>query len=216
MELKGKKINFLGDSITEGHGTSGKDATFWSVIGKRTEATVRGYGIGGTRIAPQHDPNSDHTDDDYVRRADTMDADADIVVVFGGTNDYGHGDAPFGHMSDREPTTFYGSMHTLCRKLIARYPEAVIVFLTPTHRLQEERLINERGIRNVATLDEYADAIREVAAYYGLPVMDMRRVSGIQPDVEEIRIRFIPDGLHPNDAGHLLMANRLQAFLESL
>ena len=28
MELKGKKINFLGDSITEGHGTSDWETKF--------------------------------------------------------------------------------------------------------------------------------------------------------------------------------------------
>ena len=35
MELKGKKIAFLGDSITEGCGTSSIDKTFWSVIAQR-------------------------------------------------------------------------------------------------------------------------------------------------------------------------------------
>ncbi len=216
MELKGKKVCFLGDSITEGHGTSGKEYTFWSLIGKRTGAEVFGYGIGGSRIAPQRDQNSDHLNDDFVRRADTMIPDADVIVIFGGTNDYGHGDAPFGWMSDREPDTFYGALHTLCRKLMTRYPGAVIVFMTPLHRLEEERLINERGVRNVATLDEYADAIREVAGYYGCPVADTRVISGIQPAVEANCARFIPDGLHPNDAGHILLADRLQAFLEAL
>ena len=53
MELKGKKIAFLGDSITEGCGTSSIDKTFWSIIAQRTGAECFGYGIGGTRIAPQ-------------------------------------------------------------------------------------------------------------------------------------------------------------------
>ncbi len=38
-----------------------------------------------------------------------MDNDADIIIVFGGTNDFGNGDAPFGEMSDRTPYTFYGA-----------------------------------------------------------------------------------------------------------
>lgn len=40
-----------------------------------------------------------------------MDNDADIIIVFGGTNDFGNGDAPFGEMSDRTPYTFYGRIN---------------------------------------------------------------------------------------------------------
>ena len=28
--------------------------------------------------------------------------------------------------------------------------------------------------------------------------------------------KYMPDGLHPNDAGHVLIANKLQKFLENL
>jgi lysophospholipase L1-like esterase len=27
---------------------------------------------------------------------------------------------------------------------------------------------------------------------------------------------YVPDGLHPNDAGHAILANKLRAFLEQL
>ena len=110
MELKNKKINFLGDSITEGHGTSAKDKIYWSLIGKNEGATVRGYGIGGTRFAKQTKPSENPLFDlDFCTRAVEMDPDADIVVVFGGTNDYGHGDAPIGTPADRTNDTFYGA-----------------------------------------------------------------------------------------------------------
>lgn len=53
MELKGKVINFLGDSITEGHGTSDKAYRFTSLIQNSTGAICNNYGISGTRIAKQ-------------------------------------------------------------------------------------------------------------------------------------------------------------------
>ena len=46
-----------------------------------------------------------------------MDERADAVVVFGGTNDFGHGDAPLGKPSDRDPSTFYGACHYLMNGL---------------------------------------------------------------------------------------------------
>ena len=49
MELKGIKINFLGDSITEGHGTSAPENTFCMLIEREYEAICQNYGIGGTR-----------------------------------------------------------------------------------------------------------------------------------------------------------------------
>ena len=97
MNLQGKKINFLGDSITEGHGTSGEACFFTTLIARETGAVCRNYGIGGTRIARQTIPSEKPRHDlDFPGRVDEMDPDADIVVVFGGTNDFGHGDAPLG------------------------------------------------------------------------------------------------------------------------
>ena len=218
MELKGKKINFLGDSITEGHGTTGPAAFFSTLIAEKYGALCRNYGIGGTRIARQHTPSANLIwDDDFCHRAEAMDPDADLIVVFGGTNDFGHGDAPLGTFSDRSVYTFYGALHTLYTTLITRYPEAPIVILTPLHRITEDNL---RGDGNkeadVADLKTYVNIIREVAEYYSLPVLDLYAESGLQPKVPVIQEKFVPDGLHPNDAGHRVLAEKIGAFLERL
>ncbi len=220
MELKGRKINFLGDSITEGVGTSGQEHIFWNVLGKTTGATVRGYGISGSRIARQWHPENpeDRHERWFVTRVPEMDPDADVIVVFGGTNDWGHGDAPLGTFADRTDDTFYGAMHNLCLALLEKYPAAVIIFMTPLHRYRATECphVNDRGKRRDHTLDDYRRAIKEVAGYYGLPVLELEKITGIQPAVEHMAKRYMPDGLHPNDAGHAVMAARLQGFLESL
>ena len=59
MNLKGSKINFLGDSITEGHGTSATEKRFTDLVAQRYGAECRNYGIGGTRIALQHTPSAE-------------------------------------------------------------------------------------------------------------------------------------------------------------
>ena len=100
MDIRNKKINFLGDSITEGHGCSSPEKCFASLIARDHGAVCRNYGIGGTRIARQKQPSENPKHDlDFVGRYDKMDPDADIVAVFGGTNDFGHGDAPMGTMA---------------------------------------------------------------------------------------------------------------------
>ncbi|MCQ2446426.1 MAG: SGNH/GDSL hydrolase family protein [Clostridia bacterium] len=217
MELKGKKINFLGDSITEGVGLSADDKHFFDVLKRRAGlAEARNYGISGTRIARQQSPTVDNPrfDLDYCSRVDEMDADADAIVVFGGTNDFGHGDAPIGHPDDRTPDTFYGAMHTLIRKLLARYPQSEIVFMTPLHRADET--CGKADPSLYGDLIDYVDIIREICEIYSIPVLDLYASAGICPAVEISRVTYCPDGLHPNDLGHERIAGRLESFLRAL
>lgn len=218
MELKNKKIAFLGDSITEGHGVENLDNLYWKRIEARAGAQCFGYGIGGTRLAPQHTPSpKEKWDKQFITRVEDMIPDADIVVVFGGTNDFGHGDALFGDLYDNDPETFCGAVHELCTTLIERYPSSQLVFLTPLHRLDENDLsFNELGQRRLASLETYVDAIIEIAAYYAIPTLDLYRTSGLQPAVPIIQELYVPDGLHPNDAGHEKIADKVYGFLASL
>ena len=216
MELQGKKAVFLGDSITAGSGVQNPENNYWKTFGRLSGATCAGFGISGHRIADHHgEETGSYTP--FSNRVELMDEDADIVVVFGGTNDYGHGDAPFGCFSDRTVETFYGAVHVLCQKLIERYPAAQIVFMTPLHRLNEDGSgYNDRNERHIGSLEDYVDIISEVCAYYAIPVLDLFRTSGLQPAVPVIRERYMPDGLHPNDAGAEIVARKLLGFLKAL
>ena len=216
MELKGTKINFLGDSITEGAGTSSPDRMFTMLIEREYGAICQNYGIGGTRIARQKTATVEKWDRDFISRVPEMDADADIVVVFGGTNDFGHGDAPLGTMSDRTPYTFYGALHCLYTALTEKYPDVPVVILTPLHRLNEDSPKGDNKPAPVGTLKEYVNIIREVAEYYSFPVLDLYKESGLQPKVPVIQQKYIPDGLHPNDDGNAILAHKIARFLEML
>lgn len=69
---------------------------------------MRNYGIGGTRIARQNAADEFEKRGNFCDRMRNME-DSDVMVVFGGTNDFGHGDAPMGEFSDRDDRTFYGA-----------------------------------------------------------------------------------------------------------
>ena len=212
MNLQGLKINFLGDSITEGHGCSSVEKQFTSLISAQYGAVTRCYGIGGTRLAKQTKPSDNPRHDlDFPSRVAEMDPDADLIVVFGGTNDFGHGDAPFGEFSDRTADTFCGALHVLYTALLEKYPDKQIMVMTPLHR-SSENIPNMHG----KVLAEYVDMIRKAAEYYSLPVLDLWAVSGIQPAVPVMKEKYMPDGLHPNDAGHVILTNKIAKFIENL
>ena len=214
MDLSNKTIAFLGDSITEGSGASHPDYQYVDVFSRITNSNVINYGISGTRFAPQITPSAEpNFDKDFISRVPEMEKDVDIVVVFGGTNDFGHGDAPFGHLSDTEPKSFCGSCDYLMRILIEKYPSKPIVFITPLHRLTEGHLINELGIAR-KSLAEYVSVIRKKAEKYSIPILDLFATSGMQPNIEAQNALYFADGLHPNDKGHEKLAEKIKAFLE--
>ncbi len=209
MKLEGRKANFLGDSITFGRRIENPEDIYWNVLKRECGlAEARGYGIRGTTIAVQLALDEPHWSQNFISRVDEMDEDADLIVVFGGTNDFGHGDSILGQMGDHSPYTFHGACYTLMKKLLIKYPTADIVFLTP---LQRE--IEERGGRR---LSDFVKAIKEEAEYFGFPVVDLYATSGIQPQIKAIRELYCPDGLHPNEAGHRRIYSRLRGVLETL
>ena len=215
MELKGLKVNFLGDSITEGAGASSPEHNYVNVFARKTGAIVRNYGIGGTRIAPQSKENFGPS---FVDRAPDMDPDADLIVVFGGTNDFGHGDAPFGNVDeiwDRDKSTFCGAMRALLTELAEKFPTTRVVVLTPLHRCSEMVTTNEIGLP-CHILHDYVEAERRICEYYSVPVLDLWSVSGIQPCIPASKKQYTADGLHPNDCGMERVADLLIGFLRTL
>lgn len=212
MEIKGCKINFLGDSITEGVGVSSVEHRYTDVFARKNGvAVMRNYGISGTRIAKQIHPTEANPswDRDFCSRVDEMDPDADIVVVFGGINDFGHGDAPFGEKTDRTASTFCGACHELMRLLVEKYPTALVVFMTPLHSTVEEK-------PGKHPLSDYVDQIIRAAGDYAIPVLDLYRKSGLAPKVPILKKTYLPDSTHPNDAGAERIADRLAAFIRSI
>ncbi len=218
MILEGKKISFLGDSITEGIGTSGVEHRFSSLIGQWGEcAEVKNHGIGGTRFARQTVPTQELWDLDFCGRIEELDADSDIVVVFGGVNDFSHGDAPIGSFTDRSVYTFYGACHHIMSRMHERFPGKPKLIITPLHcEFEDSRTGNGSKPEGSLPLKAYVDIIREMAEYYSIPVLDLYAESGIHPKIGVLREMFCPDGIHPNDAGQMILAQKIYAKLLSM
>ena len=202
---KGKVVNILGDSITEGKGTTIKYA---DSLAASLGCTVRNYGISGSTISSGSGSNTGSNPMD-TRFAD-MDDNADGIIVFGGTNDFGWRHTPLGNINDNDKTTFYGSLKTLIEGLINKYPLVPIMFITPLHRADGdgdgENTPNIHGKKLV----DYVNAIKEVCELYSIKVCDLWSKSGIQPnlpihkDLYTSKTTGYPegDGLHPNEIGN--------------
>ena len=187
--LFGLKWAVLGDSQTQG------TPRYHTYIAQRTGCTILNYGIGGTSI----EVRAGRTDS-MLERFPAMDDTADIVTVCGGPNG---SNGPLGVMSDRVNNTFYGALHLLYSGLIEKYPTkrvGVISFLRFFGQDLSARLAAEI----------------EVARYYNLPFLDLYNEGGLYLDSATVRTLLIPDGVHANDAGHLKISRRIQAFIEQI
>lgn len=204
-------INFLGDSITEGAGTASPKEMFANIVGERLSAEVHNYGLGGTRIARQSKPSlQPQYDCDFLARAKEM-GDADYVFVFGGTNDYGHGDAEIGDSSDETPYTFYGAVNLLARSLAKRYGADRLCFILPLPRVGEDNVLGEGNKEKPSLpLKGYIAIIREVLNALGISYIDLRAQFPAE------RLAFLTvDGLHPNAAGNLIIADEICNYLST-
>ena len=217
----GKTFLFLGDSLTEGvRGTTSQRNRYTEVFAKLCGATTYSYGVGGTRIAFQKQPTIHKPRHDmyFASRVVDMRAEADYVVVFGGSNDLAEGDAPLGTFGDTTPMTFYGALHDLYTRLRAKYPQATLIAVTPIHRMGDEGdFINKAGVERIGGMAAYANAIKQVAAAFGVHVLDAYSSWEMNPNIDSQRkTYFCEDDLHPNDNGHRYIAERFLEYMESL
>ena len=124
---------------------------------------------------------------------------ADVIIVFGGTNDYAHGDAFLGAADSEDVFTFCGAVNSLINKLKKDFPNAKIVFMTPLHRTEETTPSKPEE----KILEDYANAILNICKTGGIDVIDLFGINPLDP----YDTTLVPDGLHPNDKGHKIMAD---------
>ena len=224
MELKGKIIDFLGDSITEGVGVTDRENNRYDNILKRRYdlKAVYNYGVGGSRLAHQSKPSEKPRHDlCFCGRAYDLNPNADIIVVYGGVNDYFHGDAPVGKLGDKTPATFAGAVYFLMNFITTEFPGKQVVFMSPARFFYDghagvapsKRLMK---LPDALPILGYTQIIKDTAALFNIPVLDLFENLGIDPADPVQREKYTTDGLHFNDEGHYFIADCLGKFLESL
>ena len=209
-KLEGKEGNFLGDSITAGVNTS-KPYHQW-LPQLNGFQTINNYGIGGTCI-------STGETNDFLSRYSNMDANADVILVFGGTNDWGHSHT-LGDISSTDNSTFYGALKTLCEGLINMYSTKAIGFITPLQRnvnyFPADNCANGQiNNKNGNTLEQFVQAVKDVCAIYSIPVLDLYH-NCFYGGSDTIKTQILTDGLHPNDLGHKILARKISSFINTI
>lgn len=208
----GKIWNAVGDSITEHNFRTTKN--YQDYIAEWIGCTVNNYGSSGTGW---------YCSGEFYDRIDDLNSNADLITVFGGTNDWAEvgSNLVLGNYGDTSgSTSFYGAVDQALVNLINKYPTKTIAVFTPIPRANAfNNAVNGRGI----TMTQVVDAIIKVCEKYSVPVLDLYRVSNLYPWNATANQAYFScdsapngDGLHPNALGHEILAHKILTFLNSL
>ena len=240
---QGKKIGLLGDSIAAGSASSSVAQRFINVAATYLGASVKNAAIGGWYLGDEEGKSIYRQVNGVSPATTSLDGDEDLVVIFAGTNDFGHAftigsaytEVTSNGVTRKVPSTIdtetCGGLIKTIQTLYTKYGGYVpIVICTPIQRYASGGDSPETGYaplgpwaKNSAGkyLDDYIDGIKSVATLYGIPVFDAYH-NNMNPNIAAACTKYFGttsnpsgDGLHPNDAGHELLGKQLAFFLKT-
>lgn len=195
--LEGKKITCIGDSITYGNGGSndcyGNKISYCNFLGDILRANILNQGVGGSAIADNWDETS------LILRWFNIPQDSDIILIFAGVNDYF-----IGEYGDRytEKTFCYDAFQLLAN-IHYNYNCPVYVVLTyQCDAMNWESFQSHDYSKYMNTLNDYANEL-------GIEVIDLFHSDYLNSVDLQVKENYMPDGIHPNDVGNLLLAKKI-------
>lgn len=221
----GKKICLLGDSITFGVGATDYISnsslilqSYANKFGGMTQCDLTNISGSGATL-------SSHTGSPSILRnqVPNIPADAEYIIIFGGTNDY-WSQTELGEESSTDVGTFWGALNSIFETVPTQHNRAKLIFITPYKQWRNDITIegvdkdSDNGYGTSMNLGQgilkdYRDAIIKKCEQYSVPVLDLYSIMQ-SPEFEPWRGLYTDAGdVHPNNNGHTEIAYLLYNFL---
>lgn len=189
------KVACVGDSITEGYGRDNPNS-YPGVLGRTlgSDYEVKNFGFGGRTLHS----NSDYpyTKEDIYQ--ESLDYQADIVVIMLGTND-----AKTHNWVDEVKSTFKEELIAFVNtyRNLSNRPQ-VYLMTSPCVFGNGNFSIDPELIKEVVAIQ------KEVATELGCPMVDMYALTSDQG-------KNFPDNIHPNEAGYADMGRTVANYIKN-
>ena len=187
----GKKIAILGDSISCG--------AYPGILKELSEAELQNLAVSGSLLAGG-----------MTGKVSQVAEDADVVIVFGGTNDYWHKRTHIGAADSTDTNTFIGALRYIHTWLRTERPVAQLLFVFPPDQTYQGKPSSTDF--GYGTLDDFRAAFLNYCESEGIHYLDLG-------ETEFDSAQHSGDGVHPTAAGHRIIAqaifDRMQEGLET-
>lgn len=204
IDLSGKKITILGDSLTVGYPEEEiKGDNFPNALKEIFNCEVVNLGITGSTISSVYDNR-----DPMVDRWRQIDEDSDIIIVYAGTNDMMmiHQDQ-FGDISTKG--TFCGDLESMLSGINGTYPNAKKILINPVVSGYCKTLCDMDPEKYIQQ-QYFSDIILERAEANGFYVVDLYYTNILNAASRNVLDSFyLVDDLHMNPAGYHVLANHV-------
>ena len=173
-----RQITVVGDSISTG--------AYVEMLESMTGAEIQNLAVSGMRLAGG-----------MTEAVKEIEKDAELVIVYGGTNDYWHKKTPIGTAGSTDPNTYVGALRYIHSYLQTNHPDGEILFIFPPKQIWS-------GLPNTTdfgygTFADFRGAFLQFCEDNGVHYIDLG-------DTEFDCAKHTDDGVHPNDSGHRLIA----------
>lgn len=215
--LFGVKWCAFGDSLTDSATLASQTTgtkNYVDYVSKSLGLIVVNCGVGGTGYMK--------TENRFVNRVSTIPEDTELLTVFGSFNDYEYIESSLGVFGDSGTDTIYGCMKSFFDSVFSRCPNIVVGVILPT---KWGYLSPQKDSEASKKCDLYIKALKEIADYYDLPVLNLYNYSNLRPWDDVFAERYYKDDdgngvantVHPLDAAHKrFIAPKVEAFIKRI
>ena len=213
--LKGKKMLFMGDSISYGSGdgvSPFRTGRAWAGrIADLTGAITTNASVGGAKVSFQRG------DDNWVysQYLPYVNEKFDIIVMHGGVNDARHL-RPVGALSEgkdeatlkKNQPNYAGGLEWIFYNVSKTNPDAKLFFIA-NHRL------DGHATGKAKDMSEYFNIAKAACEKWGIIFIDLYNNKELNDKLETTTTKYLPDTLHLNAAGYDIITPYIISALEA-
>lgn len=215
--LFGVKWCAFGDSLTDSATLASQTTgtkNYVDYVSESLGLKVVNCGVGGTGYMK--------TENRFFNRVSTIPEDTELLTVFGSFNDYEYIKSSLGVFGDSGTDTIYGCMKSFFDSVFSRCPNIVAGVILPT---KWGYLSPQKDSEASKKCDLYIKALKEIADYYDLPVLNLYNYSNLRPWDDVFAEKYYKDDdgngvantVHPLDAAHKrFIAPKVEAFIKRI
>ena len=229
LPLSGKNWTAIGDSWTQIH--SDKKQSYVDYVSQITGVTAQNAGAGGTGYVTG---GPDNWNNQFFKRS--IDANANLVTVFGSFNDAYDSNFKFGKQGDTDTNTLWGALKATLDHIYSLNFDAQVGVIAPgpwgainqhldatikmsTLGTHSDSKVNDMSIVDFA--EKYVQILQDFAKLNSLPFLDLYHYSGLRPWDSTFINKYYhgtndTDTTHPNsEAMKKFIAPKVAEFIKS-